>query len=289
MLENIKDIGVSNWIGLVSIVVATFIGVRSIKIAKGALEHSQRSLIVNESYKPIINDINKYRNLKPFSTQPLDFSGIKAVKNGYIFDALEEDWKQKINKILEKENNINKIKKSLDGIASNAICEVINKYIEKTDYEEEVGNIEFKMKGSKLYDVLMSNNLYYLLVHSHVKPEIYCEILVEGIEYHPEAGEIPFKYAQNMLPIEKAFEKYMNIGLDPNNELPQFDIDNVEKQIMRVINNNPKHIVMENEYTELIKIFNKLQSEINERIRELIIPDHKKKRNPFIKRLLKKY
>lgn len=289
MLENIKDTGVSNWIGLVSIVVAIFIGVRSIKIAKGALEHSQRSLIVNESYKPIINDINKYRNLKPFSTQPLDFSGIKAVKNGYIFDALEEDWKQKINKILEKENNINKIKKSLDGIASNAICEVINKYIEKTDYEEEVGNIEFKMKGSKLYDVLMSNNLYYLLVHSHVKPEIYCEILVEGIEYHPEAGEIPFKYAQNMLPIEKAFEKYMNIGLDPNNELPQFDIDNVEKQIMRVINNNPKHIVMENEYTELIKIFNKLQSEINERIRELIIPDHKKKRNPFIKRLLKKY
>ncbi|MCZ2992037.1 hypothetical protein NYY86_28280, partial [Acinetobacter baumannii] len=92
----------------------------------GALEHSQRSLIVNESYKPIINDINNYRNLKPFSSQPLDFSGIKAVKNGYIFDALEEDWKQKINKILEKENNINKIKKSLDGIASNAICEVIN-------------------------------------------------------------------------------------------------------------------------------------------------------------------
>ncbi|MBJ6930773.1 hypothetical protein JG641_19550, partial [Vibrio cholerae] len=77
---------------------------------------SQRSLIVNESYKPIINDINNYRNLKPFSTQPLDFSGIKAVKNGYIFDALEEDWKQKINKILEKENNINKIKISLDGI-----------------------------------------------------------------------------------------------------------------------------------------------------------------------------
>lgn len=64
---------------------------------------------------------------------------------------------------------------------------------------------------------------------------------------------------------------------------------NVEKQIMRVINNNPKHIVMENEYTELIKIFNKLQSEINERIRELIIPGHKKKRSPFIKRLLKKY
>jgi len=278
MLENIKDIGVSNWIGLVSIVVAIFIGVRSIKIAKGALEHSQRSLIVNESYKPIINDINNYRNLKPFSTQPLDFSGIKAVKNGYIFDALEEDWKQKINKILEKENNINKIKKSLDGIASNSICEVINKYIEKTDYEEEVGNIEFMMKGSKLYDVLMSNNLYYLLVHSHVKPEIYCEILVEHIEYDPEAGEIPVKRSECLLPIEKAFEKYMNIGLDPNNELPQFDIENVEEKIMRVINNNPKHIVMENERTELIKIFNILQDEINERIRELIIPGHKKKK-----------
>lgn len=80
MLESIKDIGVSNWIGLVSIVVAIFIGVKSIKFAKGALEHSQRSLIVNESYKPIINDINNYRNLKPFSSQPLDFSGIKAVK-----------------------------------------------------------------------------------------------------------------------------------------------------------------------------------------------------------------
>jgi len=282
MLESIKDIGVSNWIGLVSIVVAIFIGVKSIKFAKGALEHSQRSLIVNESYKPIINDINNYRNLKPFSSQPLDFSGIKAVKNGYIFDALEEDWKQKINKILEKENNINKIKKSLDGIASNAICEVINKYIEKTDYEEEVGNIEFKMNGSKLYDVLMSNNLYYLLVHSHVKPEIYCEILVEHIEYDPEAGEIPVKRSECLLPIEKAFEKYMNIGLDPNNELPQFDIDNIEKQIMRVINNNPKHIVMENERTELIKIFNILQDEINERIRELIIPGHKKKRKTSI-------
>ncbi|MFJ8525463.1 hypothetical protein [Bacillus cereus] len=282
MLENIKDIEVSNWIGLASIVVAIFIGVRSIKFAKGALEHSQRSLIVNESYKPIINDINNYRNLKPFSSQPLDFSGIKAVKNGYIFDALEEDWKKKINKILEKENNINKIKKSLDGIASSAICEVINKYIEKTDYEEEVGNIEFKMKGSKLYDVLMSNNLYHLLVDSHVKPEIYCEILVEGIEYHPEAGEIPFKYAQNMLPIEQAFEKYMNIGLDPNNKLPEFDINNVEKQIMRAINNNPKHIAMENERIELIKIFNILQDEINERIRELIIPGHKKKRKTSI-------
>lgn len=46
---------------------------------------------------------------------------------------------------------------------------------------------------------------------------------------------------------------------------------------MRVINNNPKHIVMENERTELIKIFNILQDEINERIRELIIPGHKKK------------
>ncbi|MFV0946333.1 hypothetical protein JNB07_26525 [Bacillus pacificus] len=282
MLESIKDIGVSNWIGLVSIVVAIFIGVKSIKFAKGALEHSQRSLIVNESYKPIINDINNYRNLKPFSSQPLDFSGIKAVKNGYIFDALEEDWKQKINKILEKENNINKIKKSLDGIASNAICEVINKYIEKTDYEEEVGNIEFKMNGSKLYDVLMSNNLYYLLVRSHVKPEIYCEILVEHIEYDPEAGEIPVKRSECLLPIEKAFEKYMNIGLDPNNELPQFDIDNIEKQIMRVINNNPKHIVMENERAELIKIFNILQDEINERIRELIIPGHKKKRKTSI-------
>ncbi|MDA2138939.1 hypothetical protein PDN64_12430 [Bacillus cereus group sp. Bc256] len=282
MLESIKDIGVSNWIGLVSIVVAIFIGIKSIKFAKGALEHSQRSLIVNESYKPIINDINNYCNLKPFSSQPLDFSGIKAVKNGYIFDALEEDWKQKINKILEKENNINKIKKSLDGIASNAICEVINKYIEKTDYEEEVGNIEFKMNGSKLYDVLMSNNLYYLLVCSHVKPEIYCEILVEHIEYDPEAGEIPVKRSECLLPIEKAFEKYMNIGLDPNNELPQFDIDNIEKQIMRVINNNPKHIVMENERTELIKIFNILQDEINERIRELIIPGHKKKRKTSI-------
>lgn len=138
------------------------------------------------------------------------------------------------------------------------------------------------MKGSKLYDVLMSNNLYHLLVHSHVKPEIYCEIWVEGVEYHPEAGEIPFKYAKNALSIEKAFEKYMNIGLDPNNELPQFDIDNVEKQIMRVINNNPKHIVMENEHTELIKIFNILQDEINERIRELIIPGYKKKRKTSI-------
>ena len=69
----------------------------------------------------------------------------------------------------------------------------------------------------------------------------------------------------------------MNIGLDPNNELPQFDIDNIEKQIMRVINNNPKHIVMENERTELIKIFNILQDEINERIRELIIPVIKRK------------
>ena len=74
----------------------------------------------------------------------------------------------------------------------------------------------------------------------------------------------------------------MNIGLDPNNELPQFDIDNIEKQIMRVINNNPKHIVMENERTELIKIFNILQDEINERIRELIIPGHKKKRKTSI-------
>lgn len=291
MLEYIKHIDLSNWIALFSIFVAIYIGVRSINIAKGALEHSQRSLIINESYKPIINDINKYRNQKLYlySSQLVDFSEIKAVKNGYIFDALEEDWKQKINKILEKENSINKIKKSLDGIASNAICEVINKYIEKTDYEEEVGNIEFMMKGSKLYDVLMSNNLYSILVLSHPKPEIYCEILVEHIEYDSEAGEIPVKRSECLLPIERAFEKYMNIGLDPNNELPQFDIDNVEKQIMRAINNNPKHIVMENEYTELIKIFNKLQSEINERIRELIIPDHKKKRNPFVKRLLKKH
>ena len=38
MLESIKDIGVSNWIGLVSIVVAIFIGVKSIKFAKGALD-----------------------------------------------------------------------------------------------------------------------------------------------------------------------------------------------------------------------------------------------------------
>ncbi|MCU5690829.1 hypothetical protein OCB18_24555 [Bacillus cereus] len=53
MLENIKNIGVSNWIGLVSIVVAIFIGAKSIKFAKGALEHSQRSLVINESYKTI--------------------------------------------------------------------------------------------------------------------------------------------------------------------------------------------------------------------------------------------
>ncbi|PED29448.1 hypothetical protein [Bacillus cereus] len=282
MLENIKDIGVSNWIGLVSIVVAIFIGVKSIRVAKGALEHSQRSLIVNESYKPIINDINNYRNLKLYSSQLLDFSEIKAVKNGYIFDALEEDWKQKINKILEKENSINKIKKSLEGIASNAICEVINKYIEKTDYEEEVGNIQFKMKGSKLYDVLMSNNLHYLLVDSYLKPEIYCEIWVEHIENHSEAGEISAKRPEYILPIEQAFEKYMNISLDPNNELPEFDINNIEKQIMREINNNSKHIMMENERTELIKIFNILQDEINERIRELIIPGHKKKRKTSI-------
>ncbi|WP_255444810.1 hypothetical protein [Bacillus sp. TE8-1] len=74
----------------------------------------------------------------------------------------------------------------------------------------------------------------------------------------------------------------MNISLDPNNELPEFDINNIEKQIMREINNNSKHIMMENERTELIKIFNILQDEINERIRELIIPGHKKKRKTSI-------
>lgn len=64
------------------------------------------------------------------------------------------------------------------------MCEVINKYITNTNYEEEVGNIEFKMKSSNLYDVLISHNLYFLLVHSNYKPEIYCEVWVNHIIYY---------------------------------------------------------------------------------------------------------
>ncbi|WP_234881302.1 hypothetical protein [Bacillus mycoides] len=59
MLEYIKNIEMSNWIAFFSIIVTLYIGIKSIKFAKDALEHSQRSMLVSESYKPIINDIKK--------------------------------------------------------------------------------------------------------------------------------------------------------------------------------------------------------------------------------------
>ncbi|WP_234881301.1 hypothetical protein [Bacillus mycoides] len=221
--------------------------------------------------------------VKLYSSQLLVLNEIKAVKEGYIFDALEEDWKQHIDNTLKLVSKINDIKNTLDNIASNAMCEVINKYIKNTNYEEEVGNIEFNMKGSNLYDVLINHNLYFLLVHSNYKPEIFCEIWVEHIIDYPEAGKIPVKSPEYQLPIEEVFKRYMNIELDFNNELPESDINNIEEQIIRTINDNTKHILMENEYKELIKNFNTLQNEINERIKYLIIPGHKKKKTNFIK------
>ncbi|HDR7448502.1 TPA: hypothetical protein QCX35_004644 [Bacillus toyonensis] len=76
------------------------------KIYKVWPEHSQRPMLASESYKPIIN----HRIVKIYSSLPLVLNEIKVVKEGYIFDALEDDWKQRIDDTFKIASKINDIK-----------------------------------------------------------------------------------------------------------------------------------------------------------------------------------
>lgn len=129
-------------IGLSSILVSILIGVAPIKIARNSLIFNQRSLLIKDSYEPILLDIKDNNPIKLISSTELSYDKLRKVKESYVYHAFEKSDQELMDKILELEGKINSFKRKSNNIISRLLVNLLNKNYSADVIETQKSNAQ---------------------------------------------------------------------------------------------------------------------------------------------------
>lgn len=259
-------------------IIAIISGVISIKVAKDSLRFSQRSMLIKESYEPILNDIRHNRKIEFETSKEMSFSSIKKITESYVFPAFEEQDRELISSILKAEEKINSFKQNANSYAGTAVARVFNEELRKRNIEEIIDDVKVgDSKGNynregNLYDILLGQDLSVCIASN--SPIIWCETGYNYTALTPEGDEYESFDRRYQRMLTYIIEKHLGININLSNLEDDFfsDFKEYEERIVMELKRMPKYKIAEKEYEDLLAHMNKLEGEIIGRIRELIIP-----------------
>lgn len=268
-------------IGITSIIIAIVIGKKSINIADKSLIYSQRSMLIKESYEPILNDLKQNRKINIRSSKRLNYRFLEELIDSYLYLAFEEDDKRLISSILDLELEINSFKDKSNIYRSNIITNLLNDEIKQNGHNVildyvRIGDIKGNEKNKaeyNLYDIVVNYELSLaLLTQSSV---IWCDI---GDVVTKKTGDIEYEDIEfnKFMLLSHALKEYLNIKVNSSNMEEDFiaNFEVFEKQIVENLKSMKEFQKLQDEYKKLEELTNKLENIIVSRIKKLIIPEN---------------
>lgn len=277
--EMSKEIIIDNIPNILSII-AIICGIISIKIARDSLMFSQRSMLIKESYEPILNDIEHNRKIKINSSTELNFERLQKVRESYLYLAFEDKDREKIDLILEAEKKINLFKKKSNSYAENSIIRVLNNELRKRKCEELVAYVKIGdsqghslyNQGENLYDILFKKDLSYSIATNN--PLIWCETGHNYIASTPEGDEYESFYVEHQLTLLNLIEQYFGIEVNLQDPEEAFfsHFKEYEDKMVKELKSMSDYQIANKEYEILVNLIDELEKEIINKIKKLIIP-----------------
>ncbi|MFF3024472.1 hypothetical protein ACFVRR_17760 [Gottfriedia sp. NPDC057948] len=275
-MSDISDIlSFSNILSLIAIIVSVI----SVRVAKNSLVFSQRSMLIKESYEPILNDIKHNQKIKFNTSKKMNFDQLHQISTSYLFLAFEEKDRELILLILELQKNINSYKEKVNRYASTAIAIVINAELQERNIKEVVCNVQIGNKNGPLNNN-KDDNLYDLLLNSDLSicletntPYLWCDVGQNYTAVSPEGFEYEGFDVKHQVTLTYIFEKYFELKRSSYYDLDFIsDFAPYEKKIIMVLKEMPEYKKAEKDYDNLLIYMNELESNIISKIKKLIIP-----------------
>lgn len=275
----LKETIIDNIANILS-VIAIVCGIISIKIARDSLTFSQRSMLIKDSYEPILNDIKNNRENKLDSSLKFEFGNLRKIKQSYLYLAFEDNDRKHINSILEAEKKVNEFKMKANSYAESAINRVLNKELLKRGSEEivvstNIGNNQghtLYNLNKNLYDILMNNELSYSIATDNTF--IWCETGRNYTVTAPEGYEYETLQREYLYKMSNFLEQHFNLEVDLQNpeEIFFLEFERFEKEMIKELTSMPSYQEAKTEFENLMNFIDELESTIIERIKKLIIP-----------------
>jgi hypothetical protein len=283
----VENFNLSNILAIIAIIIAVFsikISRDSLKVTRDSLVFSQRSMLIKDSYEPILEDIKHNKSIDINSSQKLNFGNLQKISDSYLYLAFEERDRQAINSILELEDCINSFKNKADSYASQSMIKILNRELEKVGVEEKVLHITITDSKGKamsqqdvnLYDILLKDTLAYRVASNDLM--IYCETGNTYTVSSPEGYEYDTDVPEYQYPLPNFLEKLLNepVGLYDVEDGLMATLDTYEKKIINELKNLNEYNEVKSNHQKLLETMGVLEAEIVNRIKELIIPKTKK-------------
>ncbi|MGH0830072.1 hypothetical protein ACQVTX_17255 [Bacillus pretiosus] len=269
----------SDVISFLSFIITAIVGYISIRVAKNSLAVSQRSMLIKESYEPILNDIKNNRNTTIDTSRLLDFKNLADIKNSYVYLAFDDEMKRVIESILKSQEEINLLKRKTEYFSTNAMTKVLNENLVNKGFEEEIEYISLESTSkTKFYDILMKKQFFRAVRDN--SPTIYCVIGESYVYTNSEGIEIEDFERKYQISLSGFFSDFFDLRFTTLESTEEYyaDIEKLEDKVIMELKSHTDYISMELEYKALCNHLNQLEEEIISRIKELIIPGYKKPR-----------
>jgi hypothetical protein len=258
--------------------IAVVSGIISIIIARSSLIHTQRSMLIKESYEPILNDITENKSISVKTSKKMNFDRINKISMSYLFLAFKEKDRELIYSILEKEEKLNEYKRRVNSYAGNIIAKVFNEELKSKGFKEFIVDISIgDNKGNTLYN--LTDNLYDLILNDDLSmclasnsPLIWCEIGSNYTAISPEGIEYDSFNVEQQCTLIYLIENYLGIKTSTYHESFFEDIKKYESKIVTELKQMSEYKEAKKHHLDLQNKMNKLESEIIKRIKKLIIP-----------------
>lgn len=265
----------------------TFIGIvvaiYSIVVAIKNLNFSKRSLLVRDSYDPVINCLEENRLVKLSNSLLYNLSYLEGIERSYLIDAFEKNEQSLINEITIKGKLINKYKERADVNAKKAIESEILDRLPEWNMEEGVVLGEVRVEGdvNGIHLTLEHDNFIGAMIFGDIKVDCVLGHVIERVSFEEIGKEEEFlpKY---LVSLEYYLDHTIEIPEIPEmmrsiTSLEAF-IPTVEDEIKEKFRQITSYYDIEKEHIILHKKMGELHYSITERIKQLLIPGYRWKK-----------
>ncbi|WP_281659112.1 hypothetical protein [Halobacillus sp. Cin3] len=263
-------------------ILAVIFSALAVYIAIQTLDFNKRSVIVKDSFDPLLTELKKNRLVALGNRSLFHRTFIQDLKESYVFEAFEKKERRKIDSIIEKSYYINLFKQEADNKAEEAIKEVL--------FDELP---EYNVKGYTLKDVLVqyeNQDYYYFVINKTIEEElitlrltVYCQVTAEDKDYNDCDEVVEVTRDLQSIPLRGYLYKTTDSSNYPDNQpwdpLDMF-IDNkkIDIKILERFKSNTDFENVEIEYNSLMNDINELYFLINERVKKILISNYKNKK-----------
>ncbi|PID24927.1 hypothetical protein [Sporosarcina sp. P7] len=272
--------------------IPTILGIFAIFLAKSSLDHSKRSSLVKDSYGPILEEINKNKNIKCDSFEMFNFKYLEELKSNYLYTALEKENQICIEDIIERCIKVNRYKRESHTYVEKTICDILNQELGKNKYPYRVGSIyecdkhcqPIYKDRTDLFNQLFTGNLGYILVSGQTQIACYTASFKEALYIGREEFIEEFIHDPDifLVDLKKMVDDLYNKPEDwhPDDEFYptlEFFVHH-QSAMIKIFKDQTKYPLYETRYEGLVSEINQLEKQINETIKKLLIPNYSLKK-----------